>query len=108
MGLERRGNGLYYYRKKRVDGKVKSIYCGKASAENPALEEDRKTRLLLFDRNKNLELVEVEERLVLEMLKDLDKEVREITNSTLLQNGFYNHKGQWRKKRNGNQKETGE
>lgn len=44
MGWETRRGNLYYYRKKRVNGRVRSIYCGGGTAGMLAARDDRERR----------------------------------------------------------------
>jgi len=104
MGLERRGNATYYYRKKRVNGKVISIYCGKAEGGNLAYEQDQSKRLRRIERNRIVAQVKARDLVTVGSLNELEKRVRTLTQETFQLNGFSNHKGQWRKKRNGNSK----
>lgn len=99
MGWETRGNGRYYYRKRRVGDSVVSEYVGRGpfaeleaaldlveQAEREA-ERQRWLREITADR---------------ELAREIDRVCKMITavcNATLLLNGYHTHKGQWRKAR---------
>jgi len=104
MGWERRGNRLYYYRKRRVGRRVVSGYMGASEFAEVVATLDQYDRLQRelerFDRE--------EERRELERDREIDREIdqvgaaiRALRDVVLLVGGYRSHKGQWRKKRNG-------
>jgi len=112
MGLEKRGNGVYYYKKRRIGNRVVSEYCG-------AGEIGRLMQLL--DRERRGEA-----RLEKELLKrsfekekyrqsELDEAIdtfclnaKAFEDALFLINDYHVHSRQWRKKRNDNKDETEE
>ena len=99
MGWERRGNGQYYYRKKRINGRVVSLYIGggefaaasqvldQSESASKALEiaawQDEKNQATAIDQKVNNSL---------ESLQGLIEQ-------TLEGWGYRKVKGEWRKKR---------
>ena len=102
MAWEQRGNKQYYYRKERIGGRVVSIYKGRRSKTSEllaAMDEGRRRERLIGQKKLR------EER---EAFRAQDAEIDEICElmdtlmeATLLATGHYNHKGEWRRKRNG-------
>lgn len=99
MAWEKRGKRSYFYRKERVNGKVKSIYIG--SGELAALldyhDKDRRESKKFEKEN------QARERIKAEILDDEINALSEINqclvDALFLINGFHQHKRQWRKKR---------
>lgn len=101
MAWETRGNNSYYYRKKRVGGKVISEYVGKGLVAQKIASMDLAERQ---ERNKEVEAT----KKGMNDLKLLDKEatqlnslMKQMVEGFLIVSGFHKHKGQWRKMRNG-------
>ena len=99
MAWETRGNRSYFYRKKRVGGKVKSEYIGggevaKLIARREQLE--RQVSDAAAERSKR-------EREAADALDERINELSEINrilvDALFLINGYHQHKRQWRKKR---------
>lgn len=107
MGLERRGNKLYYYKKIRLNGRVKSVYYGSGElAESLSLldELDKREKRLNHSSQKEVLKNELEEMKAL--TKDLDnhcKTINSLIETILLINNHHNHKGEWRRQRANNQ-----
>ena len=101
MAWEKRGAGTYYYRKRRIGGRVVSEYAGPGVVgELTALHEER-------DRRERAEQREAERR-AREGMRALDRQadevaelIRALTRGMLLVTGHHTHKGQWRKRRDG-------
>lgn len=102
MGLERRGNGLYFYRKRRIGNRVISEYCGAGTLANcfyildqQRQEEEwteKETKKRSFEAEKQIE-------------DELDSEiesvfgcVKTIEDALFLINGYHVHSRQWRRK----------
>ena len=101
MGWEKRGNKKYYYRKKRVGKKVVSEYVGSGpAAEKIAFEDEMERQKQKEERNAWLHY-QTEFRNLDNMLDSLYTITLAIIHAHLLLAGYHNHKGQWRKKRNG-------
>jgi hypothetical protein len=99
MGLERRGNGTYYYSKKRSGRKVTSVYEGSGfAAQLEALEaqieaEEEAEKRRQFEAEKAA-LDDVET-----MVSDACRSSRSIMKALFLANGYHTHKRQWRRRR---------
>jgi len=100
MGWENRGNGRYYYRKKRIGSKVVSEYVGNGVLAEMAENLDKSERAQRIyeceQEQQKLESVQIINNIVSKMEDD----IRILTKAYLLLNGFHTHKGSWRKKRN--------
>lgn len=101
MAWETRGNSSYYYRKKRVGGKVVSEYVGKGLVAQEIASMDLAERQ---ERNKESEAIKKEKN----ELELLDRQVMQsisvicrMAEGFLMMSGFHKHKGQWRRMRNG-------
>jgi hypothetical protein len=97
MGIEQRGNGLYYYRKERRAGRVVSVYAGCGLLGTLASELDA-------ERRAEQEYKRKQERAARGEIERQDKAVRELSQiaqtvarAVLLAEGCHTHKGQWRK-----------
>lgn len=99
MSWEKRGDNRYYYRRRKVNGRVIAEYIGAgdmAEAIARADEHDRRRRqraaaefhaLVEEDRRQGVTLAEVNEL------------VRSAVAGVLIANGYHMHKRQWRKRR---------
>lgn len=98
MGWESRGNGRYYYRKRREGRRVVSEYVSDRVA--PLIEmmdvEERSER----ERLRQTARIQREQfRVASQAVDEVSRWVRLMTEQTLIENGFHRHKGQWRKQR---------
>jgi len=101
MGWQRRGNGLYYTRSKRVAGKVTRIYVGKGPEAQiaAALDAERSAQRRAFIEAR---------RVMLAHLNSLDDPSREfnawveiLTDAAMLAAGYHQHdRGPWVKRWN--------
>ncbi len=101
MAIESRGNGRFYYRKRRVGRKVISEYVGIGGGyaaqlvqlidddERQEAEQKRQAWQAIKDHEKELDA----------MLDDVTKTVNAYTGALLLVNGYHQHKRQWRKQK---------
>ncbi len=103
MGWEERNGHKYYYYKKRVNGRVKSIYAGRGEVASMVA-------VMIETTGGVLRVLNALDRADAEALERLDDDVDslcaligEVTRQALLETGHYQHKGQWRKRRNGKQ-----
>lgn len=99
MSWETRGNNRYYYRRRKVDGRVISEYLGagdvaEALAGLDELDRQERQRAAAEWRA----LVDTDRRQVA-TLAELDDLVRSAVAGVLIANGYHTHKGQWRKMR---------
>jgi hypothetical protein len=100
MGWEMRGNGQYYYRKRRRGRRVVSEYVPSSIAMLiEGLDAEKRNER---ERLRQSERIERERlRAVNQVVDEVGEYVRPIVERALIDNGFHRHKGQWRKKRNG-------
>ncbi len=100
MGWENRGNGRYYYRKKRIGSKVVSEYVGTGLIGEIAEEFDKsesEERILRHKEEKKEIRCTAE---INNIVKKIENEIKLLTKAFLILKGFHTHKGEWRKKRN--------
>lgn len=106
MAWERRGSGRYYYSKKRIGGRVVSQYVGAGPLAELCQQMDEATRaaLELERRAAQQQLADerAQHRAADQRLADLDQGIRALVTLVLIENGYHQHKGEWRRRR-GNQ-----
>lgn len=97
MAWENRGNGRYYYRKVRANGRVTSEYVGAgdtaawvAHFDQLQQESHRWETLKAHDERAN-------ERAIEQEFEQVSRAIRAVTAAVLIAGGYYRHKGQWRK-----------
>lgn len=101
MAWELRGNNIYYYRKKRIAGKVVSEYVGKEAVAGAIAVLDLEKRQ---ERNREAEVVKKERaefQLLEQHVTQVASFIKPIVEGVLVVSGYHKHKGQWRKVRNG-------
>ena len=101
MAWETRGNNSYYYRKKKVGGKVVSEYVGRGLLVQEIASMDSAER-----QRKNKEIAAMmQERSEFQLLDQRTTQatsfIKQIIEGVFLISGLHKHKGQWRKMRNG-------
>lgn len=98
MGWERRGNRQYYYKKRRIGGRVESVYFGSGIvgllAEAQVLSQ-RAGRIK--DRQTDRKMRQL--RYADQQLAAVEEHIQGLYNGVLLVNGYHLHARQWRKKR---------
>ncbi len=99
MGWEKRGSGQYYYRKKRVNGRVVSEYVGSGILAEA-------TQMLDQVEKEKTYLEKIEHQIEKEQTDAMDQaidqnliSIGELINNTLIAHGYHKVKGEWRKKR---------
>lgn len=101
MGWERRGNGLYYYRKERSGGRVVSRYAGSGEV-GQAIAQLQESDTAMWQALREQEQREREtERQLEQQGRELESLCRALVAAHLLTAGYHTHKGQWRARRNG-------
>jgi hypothetical protein len=96
MGWEKRGNGLYYYRKRRKSGQVVSEYMGSGELAELAARLDTLARL---ERELEKEAWRQKQEEILEVARmgdEAQEVILDLTRGWLLAQGYHMHKGQWR------------
>lgn len=99
MGWEKRGDGLYYYRKKRVGDRVLSEYVGTGLLAEAIADLDARARLRReLDRQVRRERRED----ILDIARagdDAQAVILTLTRAWLLAQGYHTHKREWRLRR---------
>lgn len=100
MAWETRERGdRYYTRSKRVNGRVVREYVGTGDqAELEALEDERRREERVKERLEFQAMRDEAEGLD-GAFRDLDRVCAEAIAETLASEGFHQHKGQWRRRR---------
>jgi hypothetical protein len=99
MGWEARGSRLYYFRYRKVDGRVTRQYLGAGAVAELAAAADSLRRA---DRRAASEARRAEDarwREALAPLMELSRAVDVVVRAALLAGGFHRHARTWRKKR---------
>lgn len=102
MGIETRHDGkLYYYKKRRVGDRVISEYVGGGlvvDLQQKRAEIDKEIRQARVAqlRATRMSLAELDKA-----LDEFCDTVDTLTTAVLISMGFHQHKGQWRRRRNG-------
>lgn len=99
MSWETRGNNRYYYRRRKVGGRVVTEYIGAGDVAEAlaGLDElDRQRRQL--DAAEWQAFVE-DERRTSAALAEVDELVRSAVAAVLIINGYHTHRRQWRRQR---------
>ena len=98
MAWETRGNRRYYYRKKRVSGRVVSEYIGTgaiadltASTQEQTTRQSKFARKLDHDQQRQQAAIDTE-------IKQCESELHKLLAPVLVAAGYHRHKRQWRKK----------
>ena len=94
-------SGSYYTRSLRVDGKVVREYIGTGPTALAIAELDALERQQRHHDQVNLKVEKEAQHMIDQKLYDELKFIKTVTKALLLVNGYHNHKGQWRKRRNG-------
>ena len=99
MGWEARGNGRYYFRYRKVDGRVTRQYLGAGAVAEVAAAADALRRA---DRRAVMEARRAEEanwQAALAPLLELSRVADLMARAALLVGGYHRHFRTWRKKR---------
>jgi hypothetical protein len=99
MGWEFRNGSRYYYQKKRIGGRVRSIYVGAGIVGELAENLDATQRV-----DQLASRIERDAHDALDgRIDELCRIVETMTREALIGYGFHLHKGQWRRRRNGSE-----
>ncbi len=102
MALERRGNGVYYYKKEREGNRVVSKYYGKGElasliSQMDEIEADANEYKRYEEQNRREKAERFEKELV-----EIEAAFKDLITAYLLINGYHQTDSrEWRKKRNG-------
>ena len=99
MAWERRGDGLYYYRSERENGRVRKRYVGRGEvAELVAHADD--TRRVVRERRRWDERAGLDRaREISEAGAELDAAAEVLARAEMVAAGYHDHKGEWRRRR---------
>lgn len=100
MGLEKRGNSMYYYRKQRIGTRVVSVYCGRGEVA-PLIHrvDEAKRHNLTMQHDETVPVIDKGEDQELFAICD---EVGRMIDAAIMASGFHRHnRGKWRKRRAG-------
>ena len=97
MGWEQKRGRWYYYRKRRVGGKVRSEYVGSGAVAQLCAELDECGRRERAAQRAADQATQQAEAVIDRQLADAESALREMTHATLVAAGCHRHKGQWRK-----------
>lgn len=99
MGIERRGNNLYYYRKRRIGDRVVSEYVGGGELAHLWAHLYGIERESRDEERHRLQVKRAEIMAGDKALADLDATISTLVQGILIAGGYHTHKGQWRRKR---------
>jgi hypothetical protein len=97
MGWETRGNGRYYYHKRKVNGKAVSEYMGAGDGAvlMALMHQEAAHKRQTWQASKD------EQTRLDKEIDELRDQVQAIVTATLLVAGYHQHKRMWRKQRAG-------
>lgn len=99
MSWETRGNNRYYYRRRKVNGRVVAEYIGAGDvAELLAKSDELDRQRRQLEAAEWRSIVEADRRQE-KALADIAALVRAAIAAVLIANGYHTHKRQWRKTR---------
>ena len=99
MAWENRGNGRYYYKKRRIGGRVVSEYIGSGALAGLIAYQDQEEQKRREAQRELLRLKREREAEQEAMINQVDDYARTVTKAALLLAGYHPHKGQWRRRR---------
>jgi hypothetical protein len=104
MAWERRGNGLYYYRSKRVNGKVVKEYVGAGPVASMVADAEATARQVddMLHSERRAKQEESRERFeaVDAPISDFNEAAQVLAKAALLAAGYHRHeRGEWRLRR---------
>lgn len=99
MSWEKRGNNRYYYRRRKVDGRVVADYIGAGILAETLAELDENERLERQRAEAEWSAVVECDRRQAATLAEVDDLVKSAVAAVLIASGYHTHKRQWRKAR---------
>jgi len=99
MGWEKRRGRKYFYRKRRIGGRVVSQYLGAGPAAEAAAAIDELERLAREEQRELLRQERERQRAIDEKADRACHLIRNLIYAALLLNGYHTHHGEWRKRR---------
>jgi len=99
VAWERRGDGLYYYRSERENGRVRKRYVGRGEVAELVAHADE-TRRAVRERRRRDERAGLDRaREISEAGAELDAAAEDLARAELVAAGYHDHKGEWRRRR---------
>lgn len=92
MSWEKRSNKTYYYRRRRLNGRVVSEYLGRGPKAQSIADEDARK-----NAQERAALQELDR--LSQMVDQIGGRIDRLLTAHLLVNGYHRHRGEWRKKR---------
>lgn len=108
MAWEQRAGRRYYYRKVRDGGQVRSKYIGSGDLGRFCAQSDRDERRARKAERDALRALQQAEADIDRQLASAEATIAALTADALTAAGYHRHKGQWRRKRHGNQEAASE
>ena len=97
MSWETRGNYRYYYRRRKVNGRVEAEYIGSGPVADALAGLDKFERQQRQDEVAEWRAFIETDRRTVAALADVDELVRSAVAAVLIVNGYHTHKRQWRR-----------
>ncbi len=98
MAWESRGTGQYYYRKRKVGGRVVAEYVGNGLYAHLAQLQDDAERIEAQERRQAWQAVVDADKELDAQLDHVTELVNAYAGALMLASGYYQHRRQWRKK----------
>ena len=99
MGLQVRGNGIYYYRFVRKGGRGKTVYCGSGALALLMAEEAAARRAARRAELRELRALKEDDGLLERDLGGLARAAQAAARAALEQAGCHKYQGMWRRRR---------
>jgi len=99
MAWEKRRGKEYYYRKRRIGGRVMSKYVGTGPDAEAASALDELTRQAQEEKRDLFRQERERQRAIDEAVDRACRLTRHLIYAALLLNGYHMHQGEWRKRR---------
>ena len=99
MAWEKRRGREYYYRKRRIGGRVVSEYVGTGPLAEGAAALDELTRRAQEEKRELLRREQQRQRAIDQEVDRACRLIGTLVDAALLLNGYHYHKGQWRLRR---------
>lgn len=97
MSWETRGNNRYYYRRRKVRGRVVAEYIGAGALADAVAGLDEQQRRERQRAAAELRAIIEGDNRTVAALAEIDELVRTATTAVLIANGYHTHRRQWRK-----------
>lgn len=100
MSWEKRNkHSMYFYKKRRVNGKLVREYFGHGPIAQLFAAADQRAAQSRAAEHAELDAMQAESARLDRILDRQEKLLQLLISSQLILAGYYNHKGQWRKRR---------